>query len=97
MLSEFITEHMRTRYISNLPHTRSWEKKVADGPPCVVLATPGFMHSGISRELLELWAPDPRNGLIVTGYSVEGTMARVSETRSNYTNAYHLLLKGYRK
>ena len=23
-------------------------------------------------------APDPKNGLIVTGYSVEGTMARVS-------------------
>ena len=36
------------------------------------------MNSGPSRELLELWAPDSRNGLIVTGYSVEGTMARVS-------------------
>ena len=36
------------------------------------------MNNGPSRELLELWAPDSRNGLIVTGYSVEGTMARVS-------------------
>lgn len=66
------------RHISNLPQTRGWEKKISEGPPCVVLATPGMLQSGSSRELLELWAPDPRNGLIVTGYSVEGTLARVS-------------------
>ena len=36
------------------------------------------MNNGPSRELLELWAPDPRNGVIMTGYSIEGTMARVS-------------------
>ena len=41
------------------------------------------MNNGPSRELLELWAPDPRNGLIVTGYSVEGTMARVSQYRQD--------------
>ncbi|KAG8947047.1 endoribonuclease ysh1 [Tulasnella sp. 424] len=64
------------KYISSLAHSRNWEKKVADGPPCVVLASPGFLHTGPSRELLELWAPDSRNGLIITGYSVEGTMAR---------------------
>ncbi|KAG8913929.1 endoribonuclease ysh1, partial [Tulasnella sp. 408] len=64
------------KHISSLPHTRNWEKRIADGPPCVVLATPGFLHTGSSRELLELWAPDSRNGLIITGYSVEGTMAR---------------------
>lgn len=64
------------KYITNLPQTRGAEKKVAEGPPCVVLASPGFMDNGSSRELLELWAPDPRNAVIVTGYSVEGTMAR---------------------
>ena len=37
------------------------------------------MGAGPSRELLELWAPDSRNGVIITGYSIEGTMARVSE------------------
>jgi Cft2 family RNA processing exonuclease len=37
-----------------------------------------MLQNGTSRELLELWAPDSRNGLIVTGYSVEGTPARVS-------------------
>ncbi|KAJ3519386.1 hypothetical protein NM688_g9307 [Phlebia brevispora] len=64
------------KHISNVPQTRGWERKIAEGPPCVVLASPGFMDSGPSRELLELWAPDSRNGVIVTGYSVEGTMAR---------------------
>ncbi|KAI9437756.1 beta-lactamase-like protein [Lactarius indigo] len=44
-------------------------KYIAEGPPCVVLASPGMLQPGTSRELFELWAPDPRNGLIVTGYS----------------------------
>ena len=47
-----------------------------DVGPSVVLASPGFMQNGVSRELLERWAPDPRNGVVITGYSVEGTMAR---------------------
>ncbi|PVG03158.1 Metallo-hydrolase/oxidoreductase [Serendipita vermifera] len=64
------------KFITNLPQTRGAEKKVAEGPPCVVLASPGFMDNGSSRELLELWAPDARNAVIITGYSVEGTMAR---------------------
>ncbi|KAI0266752.1 mRNA 3'-end-processing protein YSH1 [Gloeopeniophorella convolvens] len=64
------------KHISNVPQARGWERKIAEGPPCVVLASPGFMQTGPSRELFELWAPDSRNGLIVTGYSVEGTLAR---------------------
>lgn len=44
----------------------------------MVLASPGFMQVGPSRELFELWAPDARNGLIITGYSIEGTPAKVS-------------------
>jgi cleavage and polyadenylation specificity factor subunit 3 len=27
--------------------------------------------------LLEEWAPESKNGVVVTGYSIEGTMARV--------------------
>jgi len=69
---------MFSRHISHLPQTRGLERKIAEGPPCVVLASPGMLQSGMSRELLELWAPDNRNGLIITGYSVEGTMGRVS-------------------
>ncbi len=43
---------------------------------CVMLASPGMLQNGVSRELLERWAPDPKNGVIITGYSVEGTMAK---------------------
>jgi cleavage and polyadenylation specificity factor subunit 3 len=46
--------------------------------PCVVMASAQFMSFGLSRELLEDWAADAKNGVIVTGYSIEGTMARVS-------------------
>lgn len=45
--------------------------------PCVVMASAQFMGVGLSRQLLEEWAPDEKNGCIVTGYSIEGTMARV--------------------
>jgi Cft2 family RNA processing exonuclease len=79
------------RYVSHIPQSRNWERKIAEGPPCVVLASPGFMETGPSRELLELWAPDVRNGLIVTGYSVEGTMARVSLSPLPYEYNQYLI------
>jgi cleavage and polyadenylation specificity factor subunit 3 len=66
------------RHVSSAPPKRDWVQRIAQGPPCVVLASPGFMDSGSSRELLELWAPEPRNGLIITGYAVQGTLAKVS-------------------
>ena len=43
---------------------------------CVMLASPGMLQSGMSRILLERWAPDQKNGVVMTGYNVEGTMAR---------------------
>ncbi|KAI9901774.1 hypothetical protein N3K66_003591 [Trichothecium roseum] len=43
---------------------------------CVMLASPGMLQNGVSRELFERWAPGEKNGVIITGYSVEGTMAR---------------------
>ncbi len=43
---------------------------------CVMLASPGMMQNGVSRELLERWAPSDKNGVVITGYSVEGTMAK---------------------
>lgn len=50
--------------------------KVHDMGPCVVVASPGMLQNGVSRQLLERWAPDPKNAVILTGYSVEGTMAK---------------------
>ena len=61
------------RFIRSLKNLERFE----DVGGCVMLASPGMMQNGVSRELLERWAPDQRNGVIVTGYSVEGTMAKI--------------------
>ena len=34
-------------------------------------------QSGLSRELFEQWCTDRRNGVIIAGYCVEGTLAKV--------------------
>src|ERR1700730_3261001 len=46
------------------------------GLPCVIMASPGMLQNGLSRELLEMWCSDSRNGLVITGYAVEGTLAK---------------------
>merc|ERR1712054_193136 len=48
----------------------------ADPRPLVVMAGPGMLQSGLSRDLFLKWAPDKNNGIIFTGYSVEGTLAK---------------------
>lgn len=50
--------------------------RFTDFGPLVMVATPGMLQAGVSRQLLERWAPDPKNLCILTGYSVEGTMAK---------------------
>ena len=57
--------------------------------PSVVLASPGMMQSGLSRELFESWCTDKRNGTIIAGYCVEGTLAKV--------RLYYLLINEYTK
>ena len=51
-----------------------------DFGPSVVMASPGMMQSGLSRELFESWSTDKRNGVIIAGYCVEGTLAKVSQS-----------------
>jgi hypothetical protein len=43
--------------------------------PCVVMASPGFMQSGVSRQLFEAWCDDARHGVVIAGYTIEGTLA----------------------
>ena len=40
------------------------------------MASPGMLQNGQSRELFAKWAGDPKNGIVFTGYSVEGTLAK---------------------
>ncbi|ORY00826.1 Metallo-hydrolase/oxidoreductase [Basidiobolus meristosporus CBS 931.73] len=60
------------KHISNLRNMENFD----DVGPCVMMASPGMLQNGLSRELLERWAPDKRNGVVITGYSVEGTLAK---------------------
>lgn len=60
------------KHISNLRGMDRFD----DIGPSVVLASPGMLQNGLSRELFELWCSDSKNGCIIAGYSVEGTLAR---------------------
>ncbi|XP_046546070.1 LOW QUALITY PROTEIN: cleavage and polyadenylation specificity factor subunit 3-like [Haliotis rubra] len=60
------------KHIINLKSMEQFE----DIGPSVVLASPGMMQSGLSRELFENWCTDKRNGCIIAGYCVEGTLAK---------------------
>ena len=60
------------KHISNLRSMTHFD----DVGPCVMMASPGMLQSGLSRELLELWCTDRRNGVIVPGYVVEGTLGK---------------------
>lgn len=47
-----------------------------DAGPSVVLASPGMLQPGTSRDLFERWCTDQKSGCIFAGYSVEGTLAK---------------------
>lgn len=47
-----------------------------DSGPCVVMASPGMLQSGVSRELFERWCSDKKNACLIPGYVVEGTLAK---------------------
>jgi len=49
------------------------------GGPCVVIAAPGMLQQGTSRELFERWAENSLNGVVLAGYATEGTLARKLE------------------
>uniref|UniRef100_A0A1X7TM46 Cleavage and polyadenylation specificity factor subunit 3 n=3 Tax=Amphimedon queenslandica TaxID=400682 RepID=A0A1X7TM46_AMPQE len=60
------------KHISSLKNIDNFD----DIGPCVILASPGMMQSGLSRQLFESWCTDKRNGVVVAGYCVEGTLAK---------------------
>ena len=60
------------QHISNLKGMEHFQ----DVGPCVVMASPGMLQSGLSRELFEMWCADKKNGVIIPGYCVEGTLAK---------------------
>lgn len=47
-----------------------------DNGPCVFMASPGMLQNGLSRELFERWCGNKLNSIVISGYSVEGTLAK---------------------
>ncbi|GAM22951.1 hypothetical protein SAMD00019534_061260, partial [Acytostelium subglobosum LB1] len=60
------------KYIQNIKGIEKFE----DNGPCVFMASPGMLQSGLSRQLFERWCSDKRNGVVIPGYNVEGTLAK---------------------
>ncbi|XP_042424103.1 cleavage and polyadenylation specificity factor subunit 3-I-like [Zingiber officinale] len=44
--------------------------------PSVVMASPGGLQSGLSRQLFDRWCADKKNACVLPGYVVEGTLAK---------------------
>ena len=49
---------------------------INNNKPCVVFASPGMLQSGLSKSLFEKWCTDKNNGIVITGYCVDKTLAR---------------------
>lgn len=64
-------------------HTHQNIDHFDDIGPSVVMASPGMMQSGLSRQLFEAWCTDKRNGVVIAGYCVEGTLAKVRGERDS--------------
>lgn len=67
-----LSNPFKFKHISNLKSMDHFD----DIGPCVVMASPGMLQSGLSRELFEKWCSDKRNGVVLPGYCVEGTLAK---------------------
>ncbi|EPS69934.1 hypothetical protein M569_04826, partial [Genlisea aurea] len=48
-----------------------------DVGPAVVMASPGSLQSGLSRQLFDKWCSDKKNACLLPGYVVEGTLAKM--------------------
>ncbi|ANQ09947.1 Cleavage and polyadenylation specifity protein [Plasmodium coatneyi] len=55
-----------------------------DNYPCVVMASPGMLQNGISKNIFNIIAPDKKSGVILTGYTVKGTLAHELKTEPEY-------------
>ncbi|KAK1286438.1 Cleavage and polyadenylation specificity factor subunit 3-I [Acorus calamus] len=60
------------KHISPLKNIESFD----DVGPSVVMASPGGLQSGLSRQLFDKWCTDERNACVIPGYVVEGTPAK---------------------
>ncbi|EKE40943.1 hypothetical protein ENUP19_0054G0033 [Entamoeba nuttalli] len=80
--TSFMNQELRkkTKQAFDFKFIREGSSSVDDGAidykPCVVMASPGMLQDGISRKIFERWCTDKKNGVIIPGYCVEGTLAK---------------------
>jgi Cft2 family RNA processing exonuclease len=60
-------------YFTNVDHP-SEREKIAQGNPCIILATSGMMEGGPAIDYFRYMAADERNSLVFVSYQVEGTL-----------------------
>lgn len=60
------------KHISSLSSIENF----VDVGPSVVMASPGGLQSGLSRQLFDMWCSDKKNSCVIPGYVVEGTLAK---------------------
>eukprot|EP01105_Mastigella_eilhardi_P026445 TRINITY_DN7671_c0_g1_i1.p1 TRINITY_DN7671_c0_g1~~TRINITY_DN7671_c0_g1_i1.p1 ORF type:complete len:723 (-),score=182.93 TRINITY_DN7671_c0_g1_i1:70-2238(-) len=76
-----MNEHIRSQFAISNPFVFKHVADLSsedfdDSHPCVVMASPGMLQSGLSRKLFERWCADKCSGVILPGYCVEGTLAK---------------------
>jgi cleavage and polyadenylation specificity factor subunit 3 len=83
------TSHMNAKVQAAVGERNPWTfqyvkpcspSEFRDVGPCVMLAAPGMLQPGFSRDLFDRWCEDAKNGVVLAGYSVEGTLARTLES-----------------
>lgn len=78
MMNDRIQEMAEVSNPFHFKHVQSIKNMEAydERGPCVIMASPGMLQNGLSRDLFEMWCGDKRNGCIIPGYCVEGTLAK---------------------
>lgn len=64
-----------------------------DHCPCVILASPGMLQNGVSRTIFHYICSDKKSGVILTGYTVKGTLADELKTEPDFVNINDKVVK----
>lgn len=70
-----ISNPFEFKHVRNIRNASHFE----DDGPCVFMASPGMLQNGLSRELFERWCGNKANSIVISGYSVDGTLAKKLE------------------
>jgi len=73
MMNEEIKKAFQIRNPFNFKYIKHLKSLTGfrEGRPCVVLATPSMLQSGISRELFDMWCSDQKHGVIIADFAVQ--------------------------